>query len=276
MDVKYGLLLKKSWDDLKNNLIIFLPLVYSILLMIILGLIVAIEVIAFIYSGFSFSKLATSVPMIASLVIVGLIDFILLMLMGSIVRAMNIRLLKDITTTKKAKANAIWYGVKKFTFLIFRLDLLKLVLIFGPLIILGLIVWGGFLIGKVTGIIFAVLFGGIGLLYLIAAGIALSIGICFLEPMMSQEKTNSAISLIKQALKYTKENLGHVFLTWIITFGISLVLQVIMRIMQFSTLLFIPLFLGLMFVFIIMGLIVSAYIQIFIFNSYLNKELKKY
>ncbi len=276
MEVKYGLLLRKSWYDLKHNLIIFLPLLYAILSMLGLGILAVLEYFLFRSLGFNLSAIESfNAGAITFLVVIGLIDLVILFVVSYAIRAMYIGLLNGITTKKKATAQDMWNGMRRFTWLYLKVALVQFLLIFVPLIVAGAIIGGGFLINKVTGIIFAFLFGGIYALYLIAVLVILYFGLFFMGPIMSLGKTKSAINLIKESLKYTKNNLEHMLLTWVITFGINMAFSIIFRIFIVSSTFFIFILIPIFVITIVGSIILSAWLQIFVFNAYFNAGLKK-
>lgn len=278
MDIKYGLLLKKSWNDLKKNMIIFLPIVFAILFTIGFGIILLVEFLIFNFT-FGFSKANfVDVGFLTSIIIVGIIDFIILLIISSAIKGMYIGLLNKITTKKKAYSKDMWEGMRKFTFVVFRIVIILLLTLLIPLVVFGLIIGAGFLASKMVGIVLAIIFGGIFLLYLIAWAIFFGIGLIFMNPVISLGKSYSAMDLIKKTLKYAKEHIGHVALTWLIIFVINAVVSILNQIVSLPGKLF-PLLLiitiPLLVLLIIVRIVIEAWLKIFVFNSYFNKNLKK-
>ncbi len=283
MDVKYGLLLKKSWNDLKNNLVIFLPILVGFLLFLGFAIVVGLEIALAYLFGFSLSNIkAEIIKFLAFLIPLGIINFILLMFIGSASKAMYAGLLNKITNKGKANSSDLWEGIRKFTWLYFRTDWLLFFVYLLPALAVALLVGIAFFISKVFGVVLLILLGGILVLYLIAVSVITMFGLLFLAPVISTGKTNSAIEVIKQSLNYAKTNLGHVVLTWLILFLIALPFQIlgfVMRIpLQFGLIgglvWAIPFVIGLVLIYTF-SIILGTYLQIFTFNAYFNTNLKK-
>lgn len=276
MEVKYGLLLKKSWKDMKNNLIIFLPLVFILLIMIAFVLLIILEIVSFMAAGLTAQNITPG--LIAAGILVGLIDLLLLILVGAVIEGMYLGLLNPIVTKKKSNAKEMWNGVKRFTGINFKIYMVMLSIFLVPLIAAGILAGLGFLINKTLGIILAIVFGGLYLLYFITAILFVVFGFFFLGPIITESKSQFALGLIKQSLKYTKANLGHVLITWLIIFAINLPLNVLGRILslpaQFLPVLFFAIIPILIIIWII-GIIINAWLRIFLFNAYFNSKLKK-
>ena len=277
MEVHYGLLLKKSWNDLKNNLVIFLPIIFVVIMAIAFILLVVLEVIVSLTINSTIDN-GSYFPLVLMGVVFGFIDLILLIYLASAVESMYIGLLNAITIKKKANTTDMWGGFRKFTSINFKVNMIKLSIFLLPLIILGLITFLVFTLSKTAGIILAVIFGILYLLYALIAALFMVFGFLFLEPIISIGKIRSPIALMKLSLRYTRENLGHVFITWIIMFFISSVIggmvQVVSlpaNIMPSLFLIFIPIII----LFYVVSIIVKAWLQIFLFNAYFNTKLKK-
>lgn len=276
MEVKYGLLLKKSWNDFKKNLVLLLPVLFGFLFSLGFMLVVGLEVLLFIVAGLT--PKANLIAFIGAAVIVGLVDLILLLLIGAAVGSMYIGLLNAVTTRKKAFAKDMWDGMRRFTSIYFKVEMIEISIFLVPLIILGLLIGLAFLVNTTFGIILALILGGLYLLYLIAAGFFVGFGFFFLHPIMSIGKSVSALDLIKQSLKYTRENLGHVVITWAIVFGINFAFNALYQLSTFPGRFF-PLlyliFLPFLIIFIVAGVVIGIWLKLFVFNAYFNLGLKK-
>ncbi len=274
--IRYGLLLKESWKDLTNNIIVFFPILVSIVLFLTLGMIIVLEIFTLKILGFTLTKASlTSINFLVALGIIMFIDFILLLLIIAVVKGSEARIFNLIVNNKKADSGDAFTGIKQFTGIFFRLEVIKLLIIFLPLILLGLIGLLGFLVSKGLGIGLLIIFGIIGLLYLIAALVILGFGLFFVEPLISTGKTNSAVEGIKQSLGYTKDNLGHVLLTWLIVAGFNIALYLIFELFSLPFLFFPLIYIVLMPIYFVLNIVVGTWLRLFIFNSYFNSKLKK-
>ena len=276
MEVHYGLLLKKSWNDLKNNLVIFLPIVFVVIMAIAFILLVVLEVFAFISAGFIVKDL--TIGLLGASILIGFLDIILLILIAAIIGSMYLGLLNPIVNKKKAIVKDMWAGVNKFTAINFKVNMIKLSIFLLPLIILGLLTFLVFTLSKTAGIVLVVIFGILYFIYFIIAALVMVFGFLFLEPIISMDKIRSPIELMKMSLQYTRENLGHVGVTWIIIFFISSVIGGMVQLVSLPAnimpslfLIFIPFII----IFYIVSMIVKAWLQIFLFNAYFNTKLKK-
>jgi len=277
MTVKYGLLLKKSWQDFRKNLIVLLPILPAIIIFIVFGLFLVAQFILYQSLGLSMDVKVFGLNEILFISIFSIIDFFLLVIIGSILKAMSIGLINQAITKKKATSNDMWLGMKRYTGILFRFDFLVMILLFLPLGILGLLIFLGFSINLGLGIAFAFIFGFIGILYLIAIALLLGFGFFFALPILTKTNVKSAIKLMKESFNYTKQNLTHVLLTWLIIVGIGLVLSIFKQI--FFAFALTPLMLLIMLpfilVYIVASIIVSSWLQLFLFNAYYNKDIKK-
>src|SRR3989338_9465735 len=278
MDVRYGLLLKKSWNDLKSNLIIFLPLLYSLLFLIALAVIVGLEIGLFFLLGFALEQNWYFNPFIISYIIFfGIIDLLLLILIGSSIEGMYVGILNKAVTKNKALAQDMWGGFKNFTFVLFRVKLIQILLFIVPIFVLASLVLLAFLASKPLGIGLAIFFGLLGVLYVIILALIFSFGFFYLMPILSQTKINSAVALIKKSIMFTKENFGLVIIPWAITIGINLIIKIISEFISWPARIF-PILVFLIIPFFIIGFIISiivnAQLQLFLFNCYFNNNIK--
>src|SRR3989338_1277704 len=274
MDVSYGLLLKKSWQDLKQNPIAFLPILVYLLFIIGLTVLVILEFGIFWSLGYkTFASFLQSSLGIKFLGILSfLIDFVILAIMGFAVQGMNLGLFNAITTKKKATKSDMWLGMRKFTFLLLRYSIILLLVLFVPVAMLIGLTALIFAASKIAGIIVGVLLGIISVIYFIGLILISIFGLLFFTPIASTGKSNSAIALIKETLRYSKNNLCHVFFTWLITFAISVVLSI-------------PYYLSKLFpnviqwvvgiVYYLVSLVIGVWLGLFLFNAYFNSKSKK-
>ena len=157
MNVKYGLLLKKSFLDLKENLVVFLPLLFALLFVIIGIMLVAIELVIAYVLGLN---LDTNLIVLISLgILFLLIDLVLFIYLRAIISAMYINLVNVVVTRKKANYKDLSEGIKKYTKLCFEVSMVKLSIILIPLLGITILVGLGFLVSKWIGIILAIMLG---------------------------------------------------------------------------------------------------------------------
>ncbi|MBS3152025.1 hypothetical protein J4230_01305 [Candidatus Woesearchaeota archaeon] len=270
MKIKYDLLLKKSWMGMKNNLIVFLPLVYSIALGLVFLIMMLLEFLLFI--GLLPDPRVELIRFLYFAVPIGLIDILLLILLTSVINAMYINLLNLVSRDYKATNKDLLQGIKKYAYLYFKVQMIKFSIILIPILILGLIIFLGFLISKLFGLLLVVILGLILFIYIILASLFMVFGLLFLEPIMTTIKLSSAIELIKLSFKYAKNNYTHIFITWLIMFAINFVLSIIVEFTFFSpfVILIIPIIL-----LVIVRIVANIWLRIFLFNSYFNKNIKK-
>ena len=142
LKIKYDLLLKKSWMGMKNNLIVFLPLVYSIALGLVFLIMMLLEFLLFI--GLLPDPRVELIRFLYFAVPIGLIDILLLILLTSVINAMYINLLNLVSRDYKATNKDLLQGIKKYAYLYFKVQMIKFSIILIPILILGLIVTYGF------------------------------------------------------------------------------------------------------------------------------------
>lgn len=273
MEVKYGLLLKKSWNDLTNNLIVFLPMLMALLFCLGFLVVIGLEFLVFLAFGVSFKDTNISSWLIVLGLVFLIIDLFLALLVNGAVKGMMINLFNLVSTNKTASTKDMWNGMKKFTFILLRYNLFILLGIFIPLLILGLISGLVFLASKTAGMVLFVVLGTIYLLYLFAFIVIFSFGLMFFGPMLSASKSNSALELIKSCLKYSKENLEHVIITWFIVFAIGILLYLPRFFASFIPNLYLRY--PILFLFYIISFAAGMWLSLFVFNAYFNKNLKK-
>jgi|GEM_PF-3217668 len=280
MNIQYGQLLKKSWEDLKKNYIIFLPLVYGFLAFLGLGVLVVLEVIFFKVLGLNLDLKLKVMPQLSTLVFLSLallLDLCILILISISISSMGIELFTAIAKNKKATSQDMWNGLKKYTFLSFKIGLLKCTAVIIPLLVLTIIALLGFRVSKTVGIIGAIVVGLVALLIFVVLSLVITFGLFFIQPIMGVSENLEAIKLIKESMKYTKEHLSHVLITWVIIFGIGLGVEGIFRIMTLPFYLIdsispilILIAIPLIFIGIFVLIVVNYWLKLFLFNSYFN------
>jgi hypothetical protein len=277
----YGILLEKSWNELKNNLEIFLPLLYGLLFLVSFALLVVIEILGFVPF---WPKVQMHRYLIWSLAgILGIADLILMTYIAAAVEAMYLGVLKKIMMKKKIIWMDLWDARKLYNYTLFKLNWLQAGILLIPAIVLACISGLFYLLSHTVGIAFGLVFLGIYFIYFILMLVVLGFGLYFAKPILSENKNLGAIELLKESMAYTRINLSHVILTWLIMFGITLalssalnivigILSPLMIVAMIFVFAILPLFI---LAAIILRLGVDALLKIFLFNCYYFKDLKK-
>ena len=273
MNIHYGFLLKKSFNDLKNNPIIFLPIVFSILFTIILFLFIGLQIFAFLKLGLNFKSNIIESIMFWS--VFGIIDLLLLILVQSLIKGMQIGLLRGIISKSKTSSSLMWLGMKSFYSIIFRTTLLKFFIVIIPVVVVLLLSYIFYLVNTTAGFIVLAILGVLYLIYLIVACLFLTFGLFFIDPITSINKNNSAINLMRESFNFSKKNLSHVLLTWVIVFAIIFGFQVVMKIIMLPFFLLPIALIPVVIIFILGSIVINHWFKIFIFNSFFNYKNKK-
>ncbi len=184
--MEYGSLLKKSWNDLKNNLVIFLPLLLSLGFIISFGILVLAEVMLFFGLGLTFESNLFVFLLLGLLF--GFIDLFLLIFIGAAVRASYTGLLNPISMKKKASVKDLSFGLKNYTSIYFKIYMIIISIFILPLFLIGILAPLSLLVSKGFGIGVLIILGSLYLLYFIAAAIFIVFGFFFLDPIVSLNK----------------------------------------------------------------------------------------
>ncbi|MBI5393620.1 hypothetical protein HZA96_07175 [Candidatus Woesearchaeota archaeon] len=273
--VQYGELLKKSYADLKQNPILFLPLLYGLVFMIIIVSIVIAEYFIYLSSGFSFE--ANMLQIIFLGIIFFIADIIVFLFGLAIITTMCLGLLKGVVNNKTVSNSDLWQSVKKYLWIYLKIIILRMLIILVPFLVLGIIALLFFLISKTAGLIIGGILLILFILFVLAAVIFMVFAFLFVAPIITTDKSQSAIEIMKQSYDYLKQDTGHVVITWAIMFGISLVVQVPIQIISAVSDFFPNLDIILMpilFILFLLSIIIGIYLQLFLFNAYYNKNLK--
>ena len=220
--VEYFSLLKKSWNDFRNNLVLFLPIIFGFLLGIGFLLLLGAEFFVF-YAMFSASIIGNPLQIFSSVVGVFLLVFFVLIdiIAGITLKAytssMLIGMYKEVIDRKKAVTSMFVFGRRYFK-QYFWVSLIKMLLIFVPFLVLAGICALAFLGNVIFGAIMSIFSF---LLFIVYAAI-IGFGLFFIEPIIVSEN-KTAWELIKNAFRYAKNNTGHVLMTWLVMFLVSII-----------------------------------------------------
>ncbi|MFH1316111.1 MAG: glycerophosphoryl diester phosphodiesterase membrane domain-containing protein [Candidatus Woesearchaeota archaeon] len=233
--VNYIDLFSKSWNGLKNNLVLFLPYLISLGLAILFFIILLIEAGIFIYAyGIEFNAitytqaidLMQNTGLMVYLIFFLIIDIIVWFLVNVYINSMYIGMCKEIMKNGKTNTSTMFQSGKIYYKRILGVKIIKFLITSIPLLILILINLAIYLyINKIltlfTGLISLILF--------FVYALAISVGFFFVSPTIA-EKSGKVLDLVKESFNYAKKNLGHTIITLLILVGIGLVIGIIFQI----------------------------------------------
>ncbi len=241
-NVSYGEALEGAFKKCFSHLNIFwTSIVAGILFLLIFIVLIGIEVgILFLLLGlsssFDFSQLgqldSLSTGKLAALILIVsafiIADIVLLVLLRSYMGALLFGMYKDATLKNKCFVrDGLNYASKNYMRLFYLFILLFLLVFVIPLGIIGAFAGLLYLITPLAALI--------ALIFLIPYVILLiifSIGVFFLIPIFTLEDKLSSWQLIKNALTFTKNNLGFVLLTWLISAGFGVAVMILRVILE--------------------------------------------
>lgn len=286
----YFKLLNESWSLLRKNPVLLLPLLISFLLLVGFIIFILIQlIIVFASAGFSafYSPKEILMRLISFwpvLLIIAIADFFVLLAITAYVRAMQIGAYRDVVLQKKITPEKIFSYGKEYFKKYFFVNLLRL-LLFLPAIIIFI----AFLIAFAAFVfkleIFSATFLAVTFLLFIFAIIyaaILAFLLYFLDPVFSHQKLSERLSpweIIKTSFNYTKNNLGHVLLTWLVTLLVSVIVSVALFILYlpvaslqfFSSSAYIPARILVELIQWIVSAILAVLLDLFIFSCYFRK-----
>lgn len=258
--VNYSELLEKSYKSLKENYVLFTPIIISLGLFIVFAILFAVElgILFMILSNKgTILKVLTVSTFLASPFTLGLtlffivIDILILYALSSYIKGMYYGMYKEIVKTGTTSIDTMYKGGKELWIPFFKFSLIITALFLAPIVLVYL---SFFIDLKLT-----ILLGVLSLVYYFV----FSFGILFSQPMIAIKK-EPVWEIIKESLRYARDNKSHVLLTGVIVFGIYFVINIVL--IQFQK---IPT-IGSGFVVltpIIMAMI-GVFIGLFIFYSY--------
>lgn len=285
--IDYKGLLKDSWFKFKKNLSLVFPTLLSILFMfgvIVLLLIEGLIISAFSGGAFTFEDIFTAKNIII-LIIFGIIDFAIILAIGSYIRSMEIGMLMDVAQKGKTSVSNMFLYGKRLILKYFKTMLFLLLAVYLPifLIIFGLIklvllltkyVTIFSIISEMSLIKYPIIILGVIILFLLF--FAISWFLFFIEPMIVVKKDNP-IEITRSSFLYTKKNFKHVLVVWgtvmLVVIIISIALSLIESMFELGK--------GAFFSFLVLlfgvfqwavNIIVNLVTRLFIFKSYLAKK----
>ena len=263
--VEYGLLLKKSLNDVKHNLNIFgVYFLLAIPFFLIMGVMLA----QFFYFR---NNIRESLSILIPLTV---IEFAIIILLLPAVAGMWTNATYAVVKKNKVTSKEVWAGLELYAPL-FKFALLKLSLLTLPLVLFGLIILLFYWISKWAALVIAIPLGFLYVIYLIGIIFFFAFGMFFFLPILAESKSKSVFELVRKSWAYVKANPMHVFLVWAISAAIGMVISIILQpfylIFSLSPFLLIPAIPLLL----IVNAFMSVFIKIFLFNAYFYKNLKK-
>ena len=263
--VEYGLLLKKSLNDIKSNLNMFG--VY-ILLAIPFFLIMGVMLAQFFYFR---NNIRESLSILIPLTV---IEFAIIILLLPAVAGMWTNATYAVVKKNKVTAKDVWAGLELYAPL-FKFALLKVSLLTLPLVLFGLIILLFYWISKWAALVIAIPLGFLYIIYLIGIIFFFAFGMFFFLPILAESRSKSVFELVRKSWTYVKANPMHVFLVWAISAAIGMVISIILQpfylIFSLSPFLLIPAIPLLL----IVNAFMSIFIKVFLFNAYFYKNVKK-
>jgi len=271
--ISYRNLLLDSWLRFKKNKELVLPAIIRILFIMGFLIIIGIEILlfwAFSKGNFNFDTIFTlrNLPI---LIIFGILDIVILFLIGSYTSAMEIGMLMDIATKGKTSIKNMFLYGKKFMFRYLKTILLVFLMILPILAVLISVM----VLLKVTPAITAllVMLFVLFIIFLIIMGLFLN----FIEPMIVTKE--GAINIIKTSFGYSRKNMKHT----LIVFGMRILIAIVIGavISTAETLVnltknSVSVWTGLYLIFILLqwaaNIVVNLVTRLFVFKSYLAKK----
>lgn len=253
--VNYSNLLGKSYNSLKENYVLFTPIIIAFGLLVVFGILLAIEVgILFVSGSFIFTnpELLLSSPFILGLSLFFIIvDILILYALLSYIKGMSYGMYHEVVKTGTTSIDTMYKSGKELWIPFFKYSIIVSALFLIPLVLVFL----SFYINIGLAI-------GLGILLLIYY-FTFSLGLIFSQPMIAIKK-EPVWKIIKESFTYANNHKIHVLLTGVIAFGISFTVNIVLTGFQK-----IPL-VGKGFVVLtpIVMIIIGVFIGLFIFYSY--------
>ncbi len=256
--VNYTQLLEKSFNALKENYVIFTPIIIGLGLLILFAILGVIEVaILFMFGAATFSTpqlLFTSPFVLALTSFFALADVLILIALSAYIKGMYFGMYKEVVETGFTSIDTMYKGGKELWISYFQYNVIAAGLFLVPIAALALLYFLSPYLIVLSIIIF------------IIYSLILSLGLLFAQPMIAIKK-ESVWEIIKKSMIYARENKEKVLITWLITVGISLVANIILTGFQQ-----IP-FVGAGFAVLtpIVMTFIGIFFQLFVFFSYKEK-----
>ena len=235
-NIEYYGLVKKSFLQFKNNLGLVIPTFNALLLAFILIIILLLQIGGFylLFKGIinlnSPGLMLRFPAALAYITIMLIVDIIIMFIIGSYVKSMQISLFRDVAQNKSIEDLDILKRGKEFFKRYFKINVLLTFLILVPtafvvglyFLIFNVIILSRFTIAWHLGVIILALFVIALLVYLIF----LSYNLLFIDPIIVNTKLN-AIKTIRYTIKYSLNNKKHVFMTWFYIFIVMFILLIV-------------------------------------------------
>ncbi len=218
--------LKKSWELVKNNLSVFLPIVVGIAFGIVFAIIIGVEVVIF-FAMFGRALLTDPASILQSgsaivfFVFFMLLDVFIGFLISAYIRAMQIGMYGELVEKGKVSSESMFKSGKRFFGRYIEYMLIRSLIFLGPIIVFAPVAYLSFQATLGLGIGVTIL---VCLLYFVYF-VYMALGLFFIEPTIVFTNEN-IFSQIKSSFAYFKNNLGHTLLTFLCIFGLNLVIGI--------------------------------------------------
>lgn len=263
-----------SWKLYRKNLIVLIPFLLSLLAFLVFFVFAAFECLFIFFiatgSSFAFENFIISPFIVFLLIFFSIIDIILLTLLNSYFESMILVMYDQVCLKGKTSLTNLFANGKTYLYLLFKVKLLKnFIICLLPFLIMSILPLILFLKKHfLLGILFSGLFGFIYLIYLFFV----TLGLLFLQPIITTTKNKSAIELIKKSFKYSFNASTVTITTWglgvVLSFAINIVLLPLIIIERLLTMIF-PLI-------VVITIPLRTFIQLFMMYYILMFRFKVY
>ena len=203
-DIRYGKLLKESFDSLTKNFsqIVIYWLVSALLFLLLLPAVILAVPVFFIPS--------TEIKIIL-FAILGLISLLGILIIGSMSGSLIISMLYDLARGKKLDLGNIKKYITKYWKNVFQINIFIVTLAIASTLVVAIIIGILYLIHPVLSIIAGFIF----LILLIGITILAGIFLIFLQPTIAVKK-GKAMQILRETIQYTQKEFSHAAFTWLI------------------------------------------------------------
>ncbi len=287
--IQYFELLKKSWGQFRQNLVLITPILLAIILSLGMFVLVALEalIVTLPVGLFDFQSFMNSIQLIVLASLFVILDIIIVFVIGAKIRSMMIGGFYDVAKKGSTSYASMKVYARKLWKKVLGVSIIQMAIILVPLLVLGGIASLFLLASQEAFMVAAMSLGIIYGIYFIVAAVILYFGLFFITPKIVTENKRP-IDLMKSSLQYTKENLTHVLITWAVMLlavfcfaviqtvaSMPLAIVNMMASISGATGAIIGIAVARMvigFVFGILRMILQLTLQVFIFNSYFAKK----
>ncbi|MBD3310292.1 hypothetical protein GF351_03680 [Candidatus Woesearchaeota archaeon] len=227
--LQYGKILRKSLHHLYKTPVIYVPVLVSILLFFGLALLIFLEGLLFIALFPSVMSgnigILSSFPAMSFIAFSVAIDMIVLFCIRAYAEGLQYGVFKDVVIKGKSSSKAMWSYGKGFFKRILKVDIIIALFEAVPVIALSLVVYLGFSMDRVVGMILA----AISILLMIAYLLILVFFFFFVRPIIvSTAKNISAAEIIRMSYKYSMQHAKKVIIVLLIMIAVTAAVTIIL------------------------------------------------